>query len=75
MLVLLAVGVMSITWMAVVAFAIAIEKLAPPRSAQFASGALSVALAALALAALVRPSWLPGMGGMSDHSRMGTATH
>ena len=66
MLVLLALGVMSITWMAVVSVAIAVEKLAPLRWARLATGALTVGLLTLAAVALVRPSWLPGVGGMGD---------
>jgi predicted metal-binding membrane protein len=70
MVLLLALGVMSITWMVVLSIAIAVEKLAPLRWAAAASGVLTVGLVALALVALVRPSWLPGvdsgMGGMND---------
>jgi predicted metal-binding membrane protein len=66
MLVLLAVGVMSITWMAVVSVAIAVEKLAPLRWARLASGALTVGLVVLAVIAVVKPSWLPGVGGMGE---------
>ena len=64
MLVLLAVGVMSVTWMAVVSVAIAVEKLAPAGWARSASGLLTAGLVALAFVALVKPSWLPGVGGM-----------
>jgi predicted metal-binding membrane protein len=71
MLVLLALGVMSVTWMAVVALAIAVEKLAPARWARPASGLLAAGLVALALVAIVKPSWLPGvgpdLGGMDDN--------
>lgn len=66
MLVLLATGVTSIAWMAVVSFAIAVEKLAPANRARGASGLLSVGLVAFALVALVRPAWLPGVGGMGS---------
>jgi predicted metal-binding membrane protein len=62
MLVLLVLGVMSITWMAVVSIAIAIEKLTPLRWARLASGVLSVGLVAMTVVALVKPSWLPGVG-------------
>ena len=62
MAVLLALGVMSITWMAVVSVAIAVEKLAPRRWTSFASGALTVGLVAVAVVGLARPSWLPGVG-------------
>jgi predicted metal-binding membrane protein len=70
MLVLLALGVMSITWMVAVSLAIAVEKLAPQRWATFASGVLTLGLVVLAVVALAKPSWLPGvdggMGGMHD---------
>jgi len=75
MLVLLALGVMNVTWMVVVSVAIAVEKLAPAFWARRASGVLTVGLAALALLALVKPSWLPGvtgmhgLGGMDDANR------
>lgn len=64
MLVLLALGVMSIAWMVVVSFAIAVEKLVPATWARFASGLVVVGLASLALVALVKPTWLPGVDGM-----------
>ena len=70
MLVLLALGVLNVTWMVVVSVAIAVEKLAPAFWARRASGVLTVGLAALALLALVKPSWLPGVGGMSGPSGM-----
>ena len=66
MLVLLALGAMSVTWMAVVSVAIAVEKLAPAPWARLASGLLTAGLVALALVAVVRPSWLPGVGEMGD---------
>lgn len=68
MLVLLALGVMSITWMAVVSVAIAVEKLTPFRWARLASRLLTAGLVALAIVALAKPSWLPGvgMGRMND---------
>ena len=61
MVVLLALGVMSVTWMVAVSVAIAVEKLAPAAWGRYASGALTAALAALALFALVKPTWLPGV--------------
>jgi predicted metal-binding membrane protein len=64
MLVLLAIGVMSVTWMVIVSIAIAVEKLTPQRFARLASGTLAAALVALGVVALVKPSWLPGVGGM-----------
>jgi predicted metal-binding membrane protein len=71
MLVLLALGVMSVAWMAVVSLAIAIEKLAPARWARPASGVLTTGLAALALVALLKPAWLPAVDGMGDGGGMG----
>lgn len=65
-LVLLTLGAMSVTWMAVVSIAIAVEKLAPAPWARLASGLLTAGLVALALVAVVRPSWLPGVGEMGD---------
>ena len=62
MLVLLAFGVASVTWMAVVSVAIAVEKLSPVTWARRASGVLTGGLAALALVAVVTPAWLPGIG-------------
>ena len=68
--VLLAIGVMSITWMAAISVAIAVEKLAPLRWSVAVSGVLTGGLVALAVVALAKPSWLPGVGsgagGMSD---------
>ncbi len=65
MAVLVAFGAASVTWMALVAAAIAGEKLLPPR---LVGGGvlLAVALAVLGLVALVEPSLLPGLGGMGD---------
>ncbi len=67
MAVLVAFGAASITWMAIVAAAIAAEKLLTPR---LVGGGMPIAmaLAALGLVALVEPSWLPGLGGMGDMS-------
>ena len=70
MVVLLALGVMSIAWMAVVSLAIAIEKLAPPKWSRLASGVLVAGLVMLALVALVKPSWLPGLNGTSQMEKM-----
>jgi predicted metal-binding membrane protein len=70
MLVLLALGVMSITWMAVVSVAIAVEKLAPAGWARFANGLLATGLSVLALVALLKPSLLPGVGGMARDGGM-----
>ena len=64
MLVLLAAGLMSVTWMAIVSVAIAVEKLTPIRSTWLPSTLLGVGLAALGLLALIRPTLLPGVYGM-----------
>jgi len=64
--VLLAVGVMSITWMAVISVAIAVEKLAPVRWSKLASATLTAGLVTLAVVALAKPSWLPGVGAGMD---------
>ena len=71
MVVLLAVGVMSVLWMAVVSIAIAVEKLAPARWSGAASGILAAGLVTLALVALIKPSALPGLdtGGMDEMAR------
>ena len=69
MVVLLALGVMSITWMAIVALAIAFEKLTP-RVGRRASVVVAVGLFGLALVALVRPAWLPGVSHQTER-RMG----
>jgi predicted metal-binding membrane protein len=72
MLVLLALGVMSVTWMAIVSAAIAVEKLTPTRSTWLPSGLLGLGLAVLGLVSLIRPTLLPGVhgsgGGMGDMS-------
>jgi predicted metal-binding membrane protein len=73
MVVLLALGVMSVTWMAAAALAIASEKLAPAGWVRPASGLLAAGLVALALVALVKPSLLPGVGpGMGGMGGAGT---
>jgi predicted metal-binding membrane protein len=69
MLVLVAVGLMSVTWMAIASIAIAVEKLTPTRSTWLPSTLFGVGLAVLGLVALIRPTLLPGvrgMGGMQD---------
>ena len=70
MLVLLALGVMSVTWMAIVALAIAFEKLTP-RLGRSSSVVVAVGLLGLALVALVRPGWLPGV---SHQARSGNGS-
>jgi predicted metal-binding membrane protein len=66
MLVLLALGVMSVTWMAGVSIAIAVEKLTPAAWARLATGLLTAGLVALSVVAAGKPSWLPGMAEMSE---------
>ncbi|HMJ72510.1 MAG TPA: DUF2182 domain-containing protein [Solirubrobacterales bacterium] len=59
MAVLLALGAMSVGWMAFVAALIAIEKLAPWKSA--ANRAIAVTLVALGLAVAIVPAQVPGL--------------
>ncbi len=70
MIVLLALGIMSLAWMAIVALAIALEKLAPRRAGRAASLLLTAGLVALALVALLRPGWIPGMNGTMNDTAM-----
>jgi predicted metal-binding membrane protein len=65
MALLLALGVMSVAWMAVVAVAIAVEKLAPARYARLATRAVTASLLLLAVVALVRPGWISHNSDMS----------
>jgi len=64
---LFALGAMSIGWMAFVAVLIAIEKLAPRRTA--ASRAIAVALVTLGLAVAVAPEQVPGLTVPSSANR------
>jgi predicted metal-binding membrane protein len=59
MLVLLALGLMSITWMSVIAVVIAAQKLLPPRAALDVPVAL--AIVALGVLILTAPSLVPGL--------------
>ena len=59
MLMMVALGVMSITWMAVIAALIIAQKLLPPRAA--ADVTLAVALVGLGVLILVAPSVVPGL--------------
>jgi predicted metal-binding membrane protein len=70
MLVLLALGVMSVMWMAVVAVAIAVEKLAPTAAARFASRVVASALLVLCVVALIRPTWVANAAGMDEAPSM-----
>ena len=56
---LFALGVMSIGWMALIAAFIALEKLLPWK--RLATGAVTVALAALAIGVLAEPEGVPGL--------------
>jgi predicted metal-binding membrane protein len=59
MLLLLAVGVMSITWMCVVALVVLAQKLLPPRA--IADVAVAVVILGLGVAILLAPSSVPGL--------------
>ena len=68
---LFALGVMSIGWMALIAAFIALEKLLPWRA--LASGAVTVALVALAIGVLADPEDVPGLtvpGSAEAHEAM-----
>jgi len=56
---LFALGVMSLSWMALIAGVISIEKVAPWRRA--APYGVAVLLAALAILVLAAPNWVPGL--------------
>ena len=70
---LFALGVMSLTWMALIAALVALEKTSPrPRAARLATAAV---LAALAVGILAAPGRLPGLvvpaqGGMHSMKAM-----
>jgi predicted metal-binding membrane protein len=59
MLMLLALGVMSITWMTLIAFLVLAQKLLPPRAV--IDVPLALAIVALGISILVSPSWVPGL--------------
>ena len=59
MLMLVALGVMSITWMLVIAVLVLAQKLQPPRPALDVP--LALAIVALGILILVDPSWVPGL--------------
>jgi predicted metal-binding membrane protein len=59
MLMMVALGVMSVTWMAVTAGAVLAQKLLPPRAA--VDVAVAMAIAALGIAVIVAPSSVPGL--------------
>jgi predicted metal-binding membrane protein len=59
MVMLLALGVMSVTWMAVVAALILAQKLSPPRA--FIDAPLALTIVGLGILIVVAPSVVPGM--------------
>lgn len=63
---LFALGVMNVTWMALVAALIAVEKLAPWR--RVATGLTTAALLTLGVIMLIAPDVLPGPAGQPDPS-------
>ena len=67
---LFALGVMSLTWMALVAALIAVEKLLPWRTV--ATGAVTAVLLALAIGVAASPSDVPGLTVPSGSSGMGS---
>jgi predicted metal-binding membrane protein len=60
---------MSITWMALIAVAIALEKLAPVPS-WFASGVIAAGFLTVAVVAVADPSLLPGFSDGSEPMSM-----
>jgi predicted metal-binding membrane protein len=59
MLMMVALGVMSVTWMAVTAGAVLAQKLLPPRAA--IDVPIAMAIAALGIAVILAPSSVPGL--------------
>jgi predicted metal-binding membrane protein len=59
MLMMVALGVMSVTWMAVTAGAVLAQKLLPPRAA--IDVAVAMAIAAVGIVVIVAPSSVPGL--------------
>jgi predicted metal-binding membrane protein len=59
MLVLVALGVMSITWMSVIAVLVLAQKLLPPRAA--VDVPLALAIIGLGMLIVIAPSWVPGL--------------
>jgi predicted metal-binding membrane protein len=59
MLMMVALGVMSVTWMAVIASLVLVQKLLPPRAA--VDVAVATAIVALGIAVIVVPSSVPGL--------------
>jgi predicted metal-binding membrane protein len=65
MVALFALGIMSVTWMAVVAVVIAVEKMLPWR--RLASHSTAAVLVVLGALVLVAPSWIPGFTTPNNH--------
>jgi predicted metal-binding membrane protein len=59
MLMMVALGIMSVTWMAVATGVVVAQKLLPPRAA--IDVPVAVAIVALGIAVIVAPSWVPGL--------------
>jgi predicted metal-binding membrane protein len=59
MLMMVALGVMSLTWMSVIAAVVLVQKLLPPRPV--IDAAVAMAIIALGVAVLVAPSSVPGL--------------
>jgi predicted metal-binding membrane protein len=58
MLMLLALGVMSVTWMTVMALVVLAQKLLPPTPA--IDVPLALAIVGLGILIVIAPSWVPG---------------
>jgi predicted metal-binding membrane protein len=59
MLMLVAVGVMSVSWMTVIAVVVLVQKLLPPRTA--IDVPLALAIVGLGVLIVIAPSWVPGL--------------
>jgi predicted metal-binding membrane protein len=59
MLMLLALGVMSVTWMTVIALVVLAQKLLPPTPA--IDVPLALAIVGLGILIVIAPSWVPGL--------------
>jgi predicted metal-binding membrane protein len=59
MLIFVVLGVMSITWMAVIAVLVTFQKLLPPRAARDVP--LALAIVGFGIVILAAPSWIPGL--------------
>jgi predicted metal-binding membrane protein len=59
MLMLVALSVMSVTWMSVIAVLVLVQKLLPPKTVIDAP--LALAIVGLGILIVVAPSWVPGL--------------